>query len=110
MPATHQFRFCNLVLFTMLPALLVGGLLSVAAGYLLSCSTHELARLTAPDQAFDLVIFSRSCGVDSGPNTQMTLILPDDSIPEDAASFLSIGAYTDLAPRWADANTVELTL
>ena len=31
-------------------------------------------------------------------------------IPEDAASFLWLGANTDLAPRWDGPGTIELTI
>lgn len=107
---TNKFRFRNLVLFTTLPALLVGALLWLTAGFLPSCSTIETLRLTAPDGAFDLVVFSRTCGPDTGPNTQAALIPAGDSLPEDAASFVSIGADADLAPRWDGFGNIELSV
>ncbi|MGV8854502.1 MAG: hypothetical protein ACOH2L_07615 [Devosia sp.] len=110
MTTTHKLGFRNLIAFTTLPALLIGGLLWALAGFLPSCGTREAARLTAPDQAFDLVVFSRSCGADTGPNTQAALLPVGDSIPDDAASFLSIGADADLAPRWDGFAHIELTI
>lgn len=110
MNATGKFRLRSLLLLTTLPALLIGGLLWALTGLLPSCGATELARLTAPDQRFDLVIFSRSCGAETGPNIQAALIPVGDALPEDAASFVSIGADADLAPRWDGFGNIELTI
>ncbi|MCS6758898.1 MAG: hypothetical protein MO852_07635 [Candidatus Devosia euplotis] len=75
-----------------------------------SCSTRLQARLASPDQRFDLVVFSRSCGADTSPNTQAALIPAGDDLPEDAASFVSIGADADLAPRWDGFGNIELAI
>ena len=110
MNATGKFRLRNLVVLTTLPALAIGGLLWGLTGLLPSCGTTEQARLTAPDQRFDLVVFSRSCGAETGPNTQAALLPVGDDVPEDAASFVSIGADADLAPRWDGFGNIELTI
>ncbi|MGV8830981.1 MAG: hypothetical protein ACOH2N_03320 [Devosia sp.] len=110
MAATLKFRLRDLIMLTTLPALAVGGLLWAITGTLPSCGTTEHARLTAPDGRFDLIVFSRSCGADTGPNTQAALIPVGDKLPDDAASFVSIGTDADLAPHWADADTIELTM
>ena len=110
MNATGKFRLRNLLALTTLPALAIGGLLWGLTGLLPSCSTTEQARLTAPDQRFDLVVFSRSCGPETGANTQAALLPVGDDVPEDAASFVSIGADADLAPRWNGLGSVELTI
>tara|TARA_R110002020_G_scaffold36822_1_gene110619 strand:+ start:1018 stop:1413 length:396 start_codon:yes stop_codon:yes gene_type:complete len=108
--ATGKFRLRNLLMLTTLPALAIGGLLWALTGLLPSCSTTEQARLTAPDQRFDLVVFARSCGPETGPNTQAALLPVGDTVPEDAASFVSIGADADLAPRWDGFGNIELTI
>ena len=110
MNATGKFRLRNLLMLTTLPALAVGGLLWAVTGLLPSCSILEQARLTAPDQRFDLVVFSRTCGPETGPNTQAALLPVGDAVPEDAASFVSIGADADLAPRWDGFGNIELTI
>jgi hypothetical protein len=56
------------------------------------------------------VVFSRSCGSSPQPNTQAALIPPGDELPEDAASFVSVGAEADLAPRWDGFGNIELSL
>ena len=108
--ATGKFTFRNLIVLTTLPALAIGGLLWALTGLLPSCGTTQHARLTAPDQRFDLVVFSRSCGPDSGPNTQAALIPVGDDLPDDAASFVSIAADADLAPRWDGFGNIELAI
>lgn len=110
MPASHKFRFRNLLVFTTLPALVIGAALWGLASLLPTCGTTEHARLTSPDKQFDILVFSRSCGADTGPNTQAALIPAGDQLPDDAASFVSVGADADLAPHWLDASTIELTL
>jgi len=107
---SNKFRFRNLVLFTTLPALLIGALLWSLAGVLPSCSSLESARLTSPDAAFDLVVFKRTCGQDTGPNTQAALIPAGETLPDDAASFVSLGADADLAPRWDGFGNIELAV
>ena len=110
MASTGKFGFRTLIILTTLPALAVGGLLWALTGLLPSCSTTEHARLTAPDRAYDLVVFSRSCGPDTGHNTQAALLPVGDDVPEDAASFVSIAADADLAPRWDGFGNIELTI
>jgi len=99
---TNKFRFRNLVLFTTLPALLVGALLWLTAGFLPSCSTIETLRLKAPDGAFDLVVFSRTCGPDTGPNTQAARSRRATASPKMRR------ALSPLAPMpiWCRAGTV----
>lgn len=110
MAATNKFSLHTLIALTTLPALLVGGLLWYASSLLPSCQITQHTRLPSPDNAFDLVIFSRNCGATTGFNTQAALIPHGDTLPEDAASFLSIGATADLGPQWRDASTIELAI
>lgn len=110
MAATNTFPLRLFLLLTAVPAVLVGGGLWYLAGLLPSCGATEQARLIAPDERFDLVVFSRSCGADTGPNTQAVLLPAGDAIPDDASSFLSIGAEADLAPRWDGFGNIELTI
>jgi hypothetical protein len=56
------------------------------------------------------VVFSRACGAATGPNTQAALIPAGEDLPEDAASFLSIGAKAQLAPRWDGFGNIELSV
>ena len=106
----NKFPLRTLLALTTIPALLVGGLLWYASSLLPSCQTTQHARLPSPDSAFDLVIFSRDCGATTGANTQAALIPNGDSLPDDAASFLSIGATADLAPRWSTPTSITLTI
>lgn len=110
MPSTHKFPFRLFVLFTTVPAALVGGGLWYLSTMAPTCSTTISDRLTAPDAQFDLVVFSRSCGDTTGPNTQAALIPAGDELPEDATSFASVGAAVDLEPRWDGYGNIELML
>jgi len=92
------------------PALIVGAALWFFAGTLPSCSIVLAERLTAPDRRFDLVTFSRECGASVGPNTQAALIPVGDSVPDDATSFVSVGADVDLDPRWDGFGNIELSI
>ena len=108
--STNKFSPRTFLLLTALPALLVGGGLWYLSGLLPSCSIDQQARLTSPDSQFDLVVFSRNCGATTGPNTQAALIPAGDGLPEDAASFLSIGVAADLTPRWDGFGNIELAI
>ncbi|KFC65384.1 hypothetical protein FF80_02848 [Devosia sp. LC5] len=110
MAPTNKFQLRTLIALTTVPALLVGGLLWYASSLLPSCETIQHARLPSPDSAFDLIVFSRNCGATTGANTQAALIPGGDTLPDDVASFLSIGAAADLAPRWDGPATIALTL
>jgi hypothetical protein len=92
------------------PALIVGAGLWYFAGTLPSCEIVLAERLTSPDARFDLVTFSRACGASVGPNTQAALVPAGDAVPEDATSFLSIGANADLGPRWDGFGNIELSV
>jgi hypothetical protein len=108
--ATNRFPLRTFLLLTAFPAMLIGGGLWYLSGLLPSCTINEQARLTSPDSQFDLLIFSRDCGSSTGPNTQAALVPAGDVMPEDAASFASVGAAADLAPRWDGFGNIELTL
>lgn len=110
MPALNKFPFRTFLLLTALPAVLIGGGLWYLSGLLPSCAINEHTRLTSPDSQFDLLVFSRDCGTSTGPNTQAALIPAGDILPEDAASFASVGIAADLAPRWDGFGNIELTL
>lgn len=110
MPSTNKFPLRLFLLLTAAPAVVIGGLLWYLSGLLPSCETTQHARLPSPDNAFDLVIFSRDCGATTGFNTQAALIPAGDTLPDDAASFLSIGVTADLAPRWDGPARIELTI
>lgn len=110
MALNNKFQLRTLIALTTIPALLVGGLLWYASSLLPSCQTTQHQRLPSPDNTFDLVIFSRDCGATTGANTQAALIPNGDTLPDDAASFLSIGTAADLAPRWDSPTSITLTV
>lgn len=98
-----------LLILTVGPALLIGATLWIANDLVPACEVTETQRLTAPDNQFDLVTFSRDCG-DTPPNIQAALVPPGEEVPYDAASFVSVGEATDLAPRWDAYGNIEITL
>ena len=99
-----------LLALTTLPALMIGTVLWFVADIFPACTITEQSRLAAPDGAFDLVTFSRVCGEDTPPNTQAALLPPGATVPDDVASFVSVGASTDFAPRWTAGQALELSL
>lgn len=109
MSSTPKFPLRLFALFTTVPAVLVGAGLWYLSSLAPGCSTVISDRLPAPDAQFDLVVFSRSCG-ETTPNTQAALIPAGEDLPDDAASFASIGVAADLAPRWDGFGNIELTL
>ena len=110
MPSVQKFPLRLFLLLTALPALLVGSVLWYLSSLVPACNLAISNRMTAPDGRFDLVIFSRDCGTATGPNSQAALIPAGDDLPEDATSFVSIGAIVDLAPRWDGFGNIELTI
>ena len=104
---TNKIPLRIFLLLTALPAAPVGGGLWYLSSLVPTCSIDQQARLTSPDSQFDLVVFSRNCGATTGPNTQAALIPAGGDLPEDAASFLSIGRAADLAPRWDGFGNIE---
>lgn len=97
-----------LIALTAGPALAIGATLWFVTTLVPECVLNEHQRLTAPDNAFDLVTFSRSCG-DTPANTQAALVPPGEAVPFDAASFFSVTTDADLSPRWTAANAIEIT-
>lgn len=98
-----------LLALTLGPAIAIGATLWFVNDLVPECVVTERQRLTAPDKQFDLVTFSRACG-DTPDNIQAALVPPGEAVPFDAASFLSIAADADLAPRWDAYGNIELTL
>jgi hypothetical protein len=110
MAASNAFRFRSMVLLLTLPALLVGAALWILGSLVPGCSVDEQARLGSPDGRFDLVIFSRSCGPSTAPNTQAALLPLGDDVPDDAASFLIIGEKVTLSARWNTPASLQIAL
>lgn len=98
-----------LIALTLGPAIAIGATLWLVNDMIPECVVAEHERLTAPDNQFDLVTFSRACGPTEA-NVQAALVPPGEDIPFDAASFASIGADADLQPRWDAYGNIELTL
>ena len=105
-----KFPLRTFLLFGTIPAIVIGVALWFLADLVPQCTIDEQFRATAPDGQFDLVVFSRDCGPDTGANTQAALVPPGGVIPYDAASFLSVGASADLQPRWDAYGNIDLTL
>lgn len=97
-----------LIALTVMPAIAIGATLWIVGDLVPACEIDEHQRLTSPDNQFDLVTFSRVCG-ETPPNTQAALVPPGEEIPFDAASFYSVGANADLAPRWLAYDSIEIT-
>lgn len=110
MAATNKFAFRWFILLTAVPALGIGGGLLYLSNLLPSCAINEQARLISPDGQFDLVVFSRDCGATTTANTQAALLPAGDTVPDDAASFVSVGVATDFEPRWDGFGNIELTV
>ncbi len=91
------------------PALMIGATLWVVNDLVPACTVSEATRQTSPDNEFDLVTFSRDCGQGT-PNVQAALVPPGEDIPFDAASFVSVAAAADLAPRWDAYGNVEIAI
>ena len=98
-----------LLILTIAPALLIGATLWLVASLVPACVVIEKTRLASPDNRFDLVTFSRDCG-DGAPNIQAALVPNGEEVPFDAASFFSMAADADIAPRWENADTIGLTV
>jgi hypothetical protein len=98
-----------LIALTVGPAIAIGMTLWLVNDMIPECMVSEHQRLTAPDSQFDLVTFSRVCGP-TEPNIQAALVPPGEAVPFDAASFVSLGAETDLQARWDAYGNIELTL
>lgn len=109
MARADRFPLRAFILFTTVPAAIVGGVLFYLSTLLPDCAMVENERLPSPDGQFDLVIFARDCGATTTANTQAALIPPGDTLPEDAASFFSVGVAADLDPRWDGFGNIELS-
>ena len=110
MVQSNAFRFRSLVLLTTIPALLVGSALWILGSMVPACRVDEHARLTSPDNKFDLLVFTRACGEDPRPNTQAALLPVGDTLPDDAASFLIIATAVDLAVRWTAPDNLDIAI
>lgn len=110
MSSNSKFPLRALLLLTTAPAVVIGALLWFLADTVPSCAVTEQKRLPSPDGAFDLVTFSRTCNEDTPANTQAALLPSGAPIPDDVASFLSVGAATDFSPQWLSQQALEMTL
>jgi hypothetical protein len=99
-----------LLALTTLPALMIGATLWLLADLFPGCAITERQRLTSPDQQFDLVVFSRTCGEDTEDNRQAALVPPGESVPEDATSFFAAATSADLTGAWADKSNLTFTV
>lgn len=109
MARTSSLPLPALLLLTLGPAAMIGSTLWLVSSMVPECVVSESQRLPAPDESFDLVIFSRDCG-DTAPNTQAALVPHGEEVPFDAASFVSVAAETEMAPRWDAYGNIELSL
>ncbi len=109
MARTTKMPIGVLLALTIGPAIAIGMTLWFVNDLVPECTVTEHSRETAPDAQFDLVTFSRACGA-TPPNRQAALVPPGDEILFDAASFVSIAADADLAPRWDAFGNIEITL
>lgn len=108
--ARNRMPLAVLLALTLGPAIAIGMTLWFVTDLLPRCVVEEQRRLPAPDGAFDLVVFSRDCGATTTANTQAALVPPGEKVPFDAASFVSIAAAADLAPRWDEEGRIEIVL
>lgn len=111
MPTTYRkLPLPVLLILTTLPALLIGATLWFVADLFPGCTITERQRLTSPDQQFDLVLFTRTCGEDTEDNRQAALVPPGEALPEDAASFFAAATSEELTGQWIDKNTLAITV
>lgn len=92
------------------PTIAIGTTLWFVNDLFPECEVTESQRITAPDNQFDLVTFSRYCGATITPNMQAALVPSGKTLSADIASFVSVGAEADLQPRWDAYDNIELTL
>jgi hypothetical protein len=98
-----------LIALTVGPAIAIGMTLWLVNDMIPECVVTEHQRITAPDNQFDLVTFSRACGP-TEPNIQAALVPPGAQVPFDAASFVSVGSEANLQPRWDGYGNIEMIL
>lgn len=110
MPQANRFSLPALLALTTLPALVVGAGLWFLGDLAPQCQISETSRLSAPNDTFDLVVFSRNCGGTTPANAQAALVPLGETMPEDAASFVSVGQATDFAAAWTDDGEIALSL
>ena len=99
-----------LLALTTLPAIMIGATLWILADAFPGCEIVERQRLTSPDQQFDLIVFSRTCGEDTEDNRQAALIPEGESLAEDATSFFAAATTADLTGQWIDKDNLTLTV
>ncbi|SMQ70222.1 hypothetical protein SAMN06295905_1835 [Devosia lucknowensis] len=98
-----------LLTLTMAPVALIGATLWLVSDIVPTCSITEFQRMPAPDGAYDLVTFTRTCG-DTPENMQAALVPLNEQVPFDAASFVSVLAAADLEPGWTADGEIGITL
>lgn len=111
MPITYRkFPLPILLALTVLPALMIGATFWILADIVPGCSITETQRQTAPDQQFDLVVFSRTCGEDTETNRQAVLVPMGEAVPDDAASFFAAATSDNPTGQWIDKGTIAITV
>ena len=106
----HKMPATTWLSLTVVPALIVGGILWFAADSIPGCTNVEQRRLPSPSGALELVVFTRDCNTDAPDNTQAALIRPGQTLPDDAEGFLALSGDRDLEPAWTSDTALSLTL
>ncbi|OYV07012.1 MAG: hypothetical protein CFE26_03255 [Verrucomicrobiales bacterium VVV1] len=73
------------------------------------CSNEPIAEVISPDGTKKIELFSRNCGATTGSNTQGTVLIRGDSLPnEPGSAFVVDGGSAKIS--WAGDSRIVVTL
>ena len=110
MAATPKFTLVHLLAFTLVPAMVIGGLLWLATDLVAGCPTSILGSTDSPDASRTAVAFVHECDGINGFDTQVALVSAGGTIDADTAGFLVLDGKQDLVLRFVSDTAIEITL
>ena len=110
MAATHKFTFVHLLAFTLVPAMVIGGVLWVVTDLVAGCPTTILGSTDSPDASRTAVAFVQECEGPNGFDTQVALVPAGGAIDADTTGFLVLDGRRDLVLRFVSDTAIEITL
>ena len=110
MAATPKFTLVHLLAFTLVPAMVIGGLLWLATDLVAGCPTSILGSTDSPDASRTAVAFIHQCEGSNGFDTQVALLPAGGAIDADTTGFLVLPGKQDLVLRFVSDAAIEITL
>jgi len=73
------------------------------------CKNEVVQTLKSPDGRFDAIVFTRSCALRSGYNTQLSILPAETVLPEGEGNALVVRGDPRIVVRWEGRRRLRVT-